>query len=142
MRMRRAWPAPVVVLLACGACAGAGTPPASEGAMALPRQATDKVKGVAEEVTNQVAAALNMSPAVMRGTWTSPRGRDVVRDGRRFVARRHDDVDDRAHPFDRVIRLRSPFFTSLIATLRDASSIISSPNMTAPLRSPSVVAFS
>ena len=32
--------------------------------------------------------------------------------------------------------------TTLIATLRDASSIISSPNITAPLRSPSVVAFS
>ena len=37
---------------------------------------------------------------------------------------------------------RSPRDTTLTATLRDASSIISSPNITAPLRSPSVVAFS
>ena len=37
---------------------------------------------------------------------------------------------------------RSPRVTNLIAILRLASSIISSPNMTAPRRSPSVVAFS
>ena len=42
----------------------------------------------------------------------------------------------------RRIPARSPRETTLIATLRDASSIISSPNITAPLRSPSVVAFS
>ena len=37
---------------------------------------------------------------------------------------------------------RSPRVTNLVAILRLASSIISSPNITAPLRSPSVVAFS
>ena len=37
---------------------------------------------------------------------------------------------------------RSPRETNLMAILREASSIISSPNITAPLRSPSVVAFS
>ena len=42
----------------------------------------------------------------------------------------------------RRIPARSPRETTLTATLRDASSIISSPNITAPLRSPSVVAFS
>ena len=45
-------------------------------------------------------------------------------------------VADRRNP------ARSPRRTNLVAIFRDASSIISSPNMTAPLRSPSVVAFS
>src|SRR5690606_8666201 len=42
----------------------------------------------------------------------------------------------------RVMPARSPRATNLIAILRLASSIISSPNITAPRRSPSVVAFS
>ena len=42
----------------------------------------------------------------------------------------------------RRIPARSPRVTNLFAILRLASSIISSPNITAPLRSPSVVAFS
>src|SRR5439155_21394578 len=57
--------------------------------------------------------------------------------GGRLVAGGDDDVDE--HYF--VLRdrpARSPRATTLTATLRDASSIISSPNMTAPLRSPSV----
>ncbi len=33
----------------------------------------------AEAVTTQVAAALNLSPAVVRGVWTSPRGRECAR---------------------------------------------------------------
>src|SRR5262249_23781552 len=64
---------------------------------------------------------------------------NVVGDGLTFVSRGDDRVD--RHPLDRDIPFRSPFFTNLTATLRVASSIISSPNMTAPLRSPSVVAF-
>ena len=43
-----------------------------------------------------------------------------------------------AQPADRVSPARSPRTTNLVAILRDASSIISSPNMTAPDRSSSV----
>ena len=48
----------------------------------------------------------------------------------------------RAQLLLRCMPARSPRLTSLTATLRLASSIISSPSITAPLRSPSVVAFS
>ncbi len=58
----------------------------------------------------------------------------------KVVARRLIEVSGivrrRAH--ERARPARSPRATSVTATLRDASSIISSPNITAPLRSPSV----
>src|SRR5439155_22424949 len=66
-------------------------------------------------------------------------GFDHLGDRRRLVPRRHDDVDDHgSYEADRLRPARSPRATTLTATWREASSIISSPNMTAPLRSPSV----
>ena len=61
----------------------------------------------------------------------------------RFVA--HERAASSASEPGRQLRLmpaRSPRVTNFIAILRLASSIISSPNITAPRRSPSVVAFS
>src|SRR5438046_1819919 len=62
-------------------------------------------------------------------------GHDVG-DRRRLVPRGNDDVDYHAELRDNPAR--SPRATTFTATLRDASSIISSPNMTAPRRSSSV----
>src|SRR5437763_677391 len=59
-----------------------------------------------------------------------------VGDGGRLVPRGNDDVD--IHVVLRDNPARSPRATTFTATLREASSIISSPNITAPRRSSSV----
>ncbi len=74
-----------------------------------------------------------------------PEDGDHRADGPCFITGRDDGVDGarlpaggRPHSEERARPARSPRVTNFRAILREASSIISSPNMTAPLRSSSV----